>query len=184
MLNINLVPEVKKEQAKLKQLNLTVSTIAFVVGGVVVAAILILGSLLAYRTAATSSLKTKIAAKEGELKAYKDLEDSVITLENGLADIKQITSGGRNWTDFFEEVEKATPGDIQFSSFKVSGNIITADIKGKDVKSIDRFLKSFTNYKDAGGNNMFSGVAVDGYTAKDGGGVTFQAKLTVAEAKQ
>jgi len=182
MLNINLVPEVRKEQAKVKKTNLAVTTVAIIVGTILLAAVLILGSILGYRSAKIASVDKNIVKTENELKAYKDLEDSVVTLENGLIDIKQITSGGRNWTDFYEEIEKATPADTQFVTFKVTGNAVSADIKGKDVKSIDRFMKSFANYKDSDGNDMFSGVTVDGYTTKDNGEVSFQAKFEVVGA--
>lgn len=179
MLSINLVPEVKKEQAKLKQINLTVTTVAIVVGCAILAAVLMIGSLLGYRSARIASVGKDIEKVQGELVAYKDLEESVATLETGLADIKKIVSGGRNWTTFFEEIEKATPTDIQFTSFQISGNTVTAGLKGKDVRSIDRFIKSFSTYKDAAGNTMFANVVVDGYTAADNGTVTFQAKFDV-----
>lgn len=180
MANINLVPEVKKEQAKLKKLNLVMTVVTLVVGGILMAAILIFGALYTYRKASISSLDGKISTKNDELKAYAELENSVVTLENGLADIKTITSGGRDWTAFFSEIEKATPADIQFKDFKISGDAITATLDGKDVKSIDRFIKSFSTYKGQDGQLMFPTVAVDGYTVNDDGGVTFSANLTVA----
>lgn len=179
MLNINLVPEVKKEQAKLKKINFTVTAVTVVVGGVLLTAVLLIGSLLGYRSVKISSTDKDIVKVQDELKAYKDLEESVATLESGLADINKIVSGGRNWTDFFEEIEKATPADIQFTSFQVAGNTINATVKGKDVKSIDRFIKSFSTYKNKSKNNMFANVTVDGYTVADGGTVTFPIKFDV-----
>jgi len=179
MLNINLVPEVKKEQARVKKVNLSVTTFAFVVGGVLLTAVLILGSLLGFRSTRISSVDKSIKKIEDELVAYKELEDSVLTLENGLADIKQIVTGGRDWTIFYGDIEKAMPADTQFSSFKVSGNTVTADVNGKDVKSIDRFIKSFSDFKNSGGNNVYANVVVNGYTTKDNGEVSFQVVFDV-----
>jgi hypothetical protein len=179
MLSINLVPEVKKEQAKLKKINLTVTTVAVVVGGILLAAVLLISSLLGYRTVRIGTVKGNITKIEGELEVYKELEESVNTLENGLADIKKIVSGGRNWTEFFAEIENATPADIQFTNFQVSGNTISASVKGKEVKSIDRFIKSFTNYQNSAKTKMFANVVVDGYTVAEGGMVSFQAKFDV-----
>lgn len=183
MLNINLVPEVKKEQAKVKKTNVAVTTVAFIVAGVLIAAILLLGSLYGYRSARIAAVSKDITKIEGELKVYKDLEDSVVTLETGLKEIKQILTGGRDWTAFYEEIEKATPSDIQLVSLNVAGNSITVDVRGKDVKSIDRFIKSFSTYKTKDGVNMYANVVVDGYSTS-GEGVSFQAKFDmVGEAK-
>ena len=179
MLSINLVPEVKKEQAKLKKINLIVTTMAVIVGGTLLAIVLVLGSLYGYRSAKISSVNNDIKTKEGELVAYKDLENSVATLESGLVDINKIVSGGRNWTNFFGEIEKATPADVQFGSLQISENVITASLTGRDVKSIDRFIKSFSSYKDSSGNNMFANVEVDGYSIKEGDKVSFQAKFDI-----
>jgi hypothetical protein len=179
MQNINLVPEVKKDQARQTKVNVTVTTIALVAGGVVLAVILLLGSLLGYRTTMISSTNKNIDKINDELKPYKELEDSVATLENGLREIKAIVIGGRNWTTFYGDIEKATPTDIQFSTFKVTGNTVSADLVGKDVQSIDRFLKSFTSYKDANGDNMYTNLKVDGYSTKDDGRVSFQVVFDV-----
>lgn len=179
MLNINLVPEVKKEQARVKKINFSVTTFAFVVGGVLIATILLLGSLLGYRTTRISSVNKDIAKVEDELVVYKDLEQSVITLENGLKDIKEIVEGGRDWTAFYGDIEKAMPADTQFTSFKVSGNSISADVSGKDVKSIDRFIKSFSDYKDKDQQNVYANVSINGYTTKNNGEVTFQVSFDV-----
>jgi len=182
MVNINLVPEVKKEQAKLKKTNYAMTTIAIVVGISLVAAIVLLGSLYGYRTAKISATSKNIDKITEELKPYKDLEDSVTTLELGLTEIKGILAGGTDWTAFYGDVEKATPGDVQFTTFKVTGYSVSADLAGKNVQSIDRFIRSFSGYKDSDGNNVYSNVVVDGYTAKEDGTVTFQAKFDVVGA--
>lgn len=181
MVNINLVPEVKKEQARIHQVNATVTVLAVATGAVCLAAVLWLGSLLGYRSARISTTNKKISQLEGELKAYKELEESVLTLQQGLAEIKGILAGGRDWTQFYAQIEKATPADIQFVSFKVSGNSVMADVKGKDVRSIDRFIKSFSNYQDTNENKRFANVVVNGYTTKDSGEVSFQARFDVVE---
>jgi hypothetical protein len=178
MLNINLVPEVKKEQNRLKKINWTVTTIAVVVGSILAVVIVLLGSLAGYRAVRIGSVDADIKKIEGELVAYKDLEESVATLEVGLAEINKIVAGGRDWNDYLGEIEKATPADIQFTSFQVTGNTVSANLNGKDVQSIDRFIKSFSGYKGKDGQNMFTNVTVDGYTSDTG--VTFSAKFDVA----
>lgn len=181
MFSINLVPEVRKEQAQLKRLNFTMTTIAFVVGGVVVAAGLILGAMLAYRNANLSSTNDDIATLNNELRAYAELEQAVTILEGGIADIKAIAAGGHDWTAFFGDIEKATPSDIRFTDFSITNNVISASLEGATVESIDRFITSFSNYQNDEDVSIFSGVAVEGYTAPAAGGVTFEADLMVVE---
>jgi Tfp pilus assembly protein PilN len=177
MFKINLVPEVKQEQIKLKKINFTVTTVAIVVAAVVVIVSLILLSYIVARKAQISSINKETDKINGELVAYKDLEQTVITLEGGLTDIKQIITGGPKWSKFFTELEKVTPGDVQLTSLKVDGNSITMDVVAKDVKSIDRFIKSFSNYK-IDDKNLFSDVLVSGYEKKESS-VTFQAEMSL-----
>ena len=179
MLNINLVPEVKKEQARLKKINITVTTVAVIVGGALLAVVLLLASLYGYRATRISSVGNDIKKIESDLSTYKELEKSVDTLETGLAEINKIVAGGRNWTSILEQVEAATPADIQFNSFQIAGNSVSASLTGGNIKSIDRFIKSFTGYKNTADQNMFANVVVDGYSLKDGTKVTFQAKFDI-----
>lgn len=174
---INLVPEVKQEQVKIKKLNLSLDAVALVTGIILVSAVLLLSSMLGYRSTKLSSTNKKIEKIQEELLAYKELEESVVTLETGLAEIKGIIDGGKDWTAFFEDIEKATPSDIQFLNFSISGNSITAGLRGGEIKSIDRFIKSFSNYKDEDGNNLYGNVTVDGYSKEETGQVSFQAKF-------
>ncbi|MDD5693546.1 MAG: PilN domain-containing protein [Patescibacteria group bacterium] len=178
MFKINLIPEVKIEQQRLHKINTTVTTVATVVA--IVLGVVIFG-LLAYnvsRQVQISSLNSSINKTKEELVAYADLEKTVLSLEKGLAEIKQILAGGTKWSKFFAELEKATPADTQITSFDIKGDTITLTVTGKDVRSIDRFIKSFSNYK-VDDKNLFKDVSVNGYTIKDNGNVSFQVTMTL-----
>ncbi len=178
MFKINLIPEVKIEQQKLHKINAVMTTTATVTG--IILGVLIFG-LLAYnvtRQVQISSLNSNINKTKEELVAYADLEKTVISLEKGLAEIKQILSGGTKWSKFFVELEKATPADTQIVAFDITGNTITLTVTGNDIRSIDRFIKSFSSYK-VNDQNLFKDVAVSGYTTKDNGKISFQVTMTL-----
>ena len=198
MFKINLIPEVKQQQQKTIRYNTMATTVAIIVA--IIVGVIVFG-LLSYNLAKSrqlSNTKNDIASVKESLKPYKDLENTVITLESGLTDIKEIINGGSKWSNFFDELEKVTPTDIQIKTLSIQGNQITMDLVGKDVTSIDRFIKSFSTFKvktepektvvsgdnkttTSQGKNLFENVDVSGYSAKDDGNVIFQAKMNLVE---
>jgi len=198
MFKINLVPEVKQQQQKAYRYNTMATTTAIIVG--IVVSVIILG-LISYNVAKARQLSNTnkdIASVEQSLEPYKDLEQTVLLLEGGLTDIKEIINGGSKWSLFFTELEKVTPSDTQITGFDIKGNEITMDVTGQDVNSIDRFIKSFSSFKmktnskstsdsedtsteSAMGENLFQNVNVTGYSAKGDGKVIFQAKMSLVE---
>jgi Tfp pilus assembly protein PilN len=181
MSKINLIPEVKQKKQKIQKVNATVSSITTFTGVVLIGLIVILLGYNGVLLAQIKSTNDKIAKTEASIKTMKDLEDQVVNLEQGLKDVKLITEKNKSWTKFFSELEKATPDDVQFLSFAINGNQVTAGLKGKEVNSIDRFISSFTNYKDKNDQNLFGEVVVNSYNKKDTGQYLFQAKFNVNE---
>jgi len=176
-MKINLIPEVKQEQLRIQKLNATATTVATVAFFIVGSIIICLSIYNIVKTTQIASTKRNIEKTKQELEAYKDLEETVVSLENGLNEAKQILSGSPKWSKFLVELEKVTPNDVQFSALTFKGNQVTATLKGKNVSSIDRFLKSFSTYK-VNDKNLFDGVVVNGYTTEQGV-VTFQAQFAL-----
>lgn len=177
MFKINLVPEVKQEQLKINKIN-TILTSTAIGAGVSILVIIVLFSIyIGARAAQISGIDKETTKVNEELVAYKDLENTVISLETGLAEIKQVLNGGHKWSKFFVELEKVTPVDIQINNFSIENNNISMDLTGRNVKSIDRFIKSFSTYKN-GDQLLFKDVVVSGFSKKDGGQVSFQSKMT------
>ena len=178
-MKINLVPEVKQEQLRIQKLNATttmaVTVAAFIVGSLIVC----LSIYNIIRSTQISSTKKNIEKTNHELEAYRDLEETVISLETGLADAKKVINGGSKWSKFLTELEKVTPGDVQLTNLTIKGSDISATLSGKGVESIDRFIKSFSNYK-VDNKNLFTNVSVTGYTSEKGN-VKFQSKFTLAQ---
>lgn len=184
MNKINLLPEAKQIQKKVQKMNVLSTAIAIGMIAFVLLASIILGTLVVAKKANLSNLKKDISTTEGELKDYKTLEDAVISLEGGLKKIDDLVKGNKKWDKLFENIEKATPTDVQFVRLDITGGKVKADLVGKDVNSLSRFMESFKGYKvtDASKGdtpeNLFQNVDVKGYT-KEGTGVKFNAEFEI-----
>ncbi len=179
MQKINLIPEVKQRQIKTRKNNLVATTVAVVTAIILGAVILVLVSYIVARKAQVASVNSQETTLNQQLKAYSDLEKTVTSLETGLADIKTITSANPTWLNIFEEIEKSTPADTRFKSMKIAtDNSVSAEVEGKDVTSIDRFIKSFSGAQTDKKLNAFTGLEVNGYTS-DSGTVSFAVKFTI-----
>lgn len=176
-MKINLVPEVKQDQIRIRKINMLLTTIASITGVVLVAVILLLTVYIGIRKAQISRIEAATDKVNTELEVYKDLEQTVISLETGLREAKDIIDGGPKWVNFMTELEKVTPADISLSNLSVKGNELTMRVNGRDVKSIDRFIKSFSNYKIKD-KNLFTNVSVSSYSKK-GTAVAFDAKMNL-----
>jgi hypothetical protein len=174
MSKINLIPEVRQEKLRLQRLNSVTTTAAVVVAVVFVAVIIILSLYAGVLAAQKSSINHDINSVQESLNTMKDLEKTVTNLEGGLADIKEIVNGNKDWSSFLTVLEKSTPGDIQFTNLAINSGVANASLVGKDIKAIDRFINSFSNVKNDKGDNYFSDVKVTGYSRKDNGQYTFQ----------
>lgn len=146
MFKINLVPEVQKEKQRLSRLNYITTLTVSIVLGVTVAALIFLGGLIVYNRTALSGVENAISDTNAELAQYKELEETVLSLENGLAGAKQILDGNNAWTKLLPHLEAATPKDVKYTKLALEPGKITATLKGKDVNSLARFAESYKKY--------------------------------------
>jgi hypothetical protein len=179
MQKINLIPEVKQQQLKTKKNNVLATTFTVVTAIILGAIIIVLLSYIVARKAQIASTDTQKATLNQQLQVYSGLEKTVLSLETGLSDIKTIVGSDSKWLSVYEEIEKSTPTDVRFKSMKIAAdNSVTAELDGKDVNSIDRFIKSFSGAQTDKKANAFTGLAVDSYTAHDAS-VSFSAKFII-----
>lgn len=158
MFRINLVPEIQEQKQKLNRINYTTTVVSIICGSVTVVVLLIIGGMLVANKSGISSAEKKITSLNNQLAEYKELEENVLSLESGLAGAKAIIDGSNNWTLLLPHLEKATPADIKFTRLALKDNLITAELAGRDVNSLARFVESFKKYEIYGLN----GVGVSG----------------------
>lgn len=170
MAKINLAPDVRLDKLKTKRRNFLVTISAI---GVLAAMVVFILIIQGYRWSRVYSLdvtKKKIADTKEELKTYKDIEDMVINIEQGIKAVNDIEQGEPKWSKFFPEIEKVTPNDIRFISLSPIGNKFTAKVEGQNVSSIARLIKSLEGYEykvnanDKTGKKLFKNVNVDSYS--------------------
>src|SRR3990170_6149865 len=130
MAKINLAPDIRLEKLKLKRRNFIVTMSAIVTLGAMVVFILVLQGYRWSRVYSLDQTKKKIASTQDELKSYKNIEDMVVNIEQGIKAVNEIEKNTPKWSSFFPELGKATPNDIRFTSFSQDGSKFTAKAQG------------------------------------------------------
>jgi VCBS repeat-containing protein len=147
MIKINLISDLQEKKVKTKKVNsyVTMGSVGFIV--VILVTILFIWGVIVAEQTITNKTNKDIATAEAELAQYKDLETVVISLEKGLASAKTILNGKDNWTRLLVHMEAAAPKDVQYTKLKLTDGKIEADLNGKSVDSISRYIESYKGYK-------------------------------------
>ena len=181
MSGINLIPEVRAKKIKIARIN-SIGTLSAVI--VVIALVVITASILVYngyQSLMISSTKKDITKLNDQMLVYKDLENAVVKLQDGLTTTKSILTGDNKLSLLFSEIEKATPSDVKFNKFAYTPDgVITCSLSSTGARGIDRFINSFSQYtikNDKGDSEkLFNDVSVTGYII-DGGNYTWDATM-------
>lgn len=174
MTKINLAPDVRQDKLKLKRRNFMVTLIAVILLVVTIVFILLLQGYRLSRVYSLDQTKKKIESTKTELKKYKDIEDMVVNIEQGLKAINDIENSEPKWSQFLPVLEKVTPNDIRFTELSVENKEFTAKAEGRSISSIARIIKSLENYEHKAsedaktGTKLFKNVIVEGYEIKNG----------------
>lgn len=185
-MKINLIPEVRQEQLKAQKTNTIVTTVVIIVASILVGVIFLIGAMYIARTTIINQNNASIVTLNQKLKALAPLEKTVLNVQEGIKDVKDILATDNKWGNFFSDLEKATPDDIRFKSLNITADgKISASLEGKEVGSIDRFITAFSQYKrkdtvtNTEKGNLFSDVKVSGYSTNESDHVLFSATLTL-----
>jgi hypothetical protein len=148
MFQINLVPEVqqqKQNQAK-RNTYATFFSISLVI--ITISSIVILGVIKVAQDVRLKSVESKIEKVEEESLQYKDLEETVLSLEAGLNAFKSIMNGENSWTRLLPHIEAATPVDVTYTRIDIAaGGLITAELRGETIESLAKFNNSYKHYQ-------------------------------------
>jgi len=102
---------------------------------------------LSVRRAELAKVEGDISKLNENIAQYKELEETVISLDLGLRAAREILDTENIWTNLFYHLEAATPGDVAFKRIKLTNGVIEAQIEGSSVESLARFIESFNEYK-------------------------------------
>lgn len=152
MIEINLLPNVKRELLKTRAMRNRVISISFLVGGASIAAVVVLALILGSQIAAEAVQNGVIKDRNDKLMAVEDL-NKVVTIQNQLTKINEQHSGKKINSRIFDvvtAVNPVAPNNVSFSDIKVNPGSKTITLEGSAVNgysALETLKKTILNTK-------------------------------------
>ena len=152
MIEINLLPNVKRELLKTRVMRNRVISISFLVGGASIAAVVVLALILGSQIAAEAVQNGVIKDRNDKLMAVEDL-NKVVTIQHQLTKINEQHSGKKINSRIFDvvtAVNPVAPNNVSFSDIKVNPESKTITLEGSAVNgysALETLKKTILNTK-------------------------------------
>ena len=152
MIEINLLPDVKRELLKTRAMRNRVISMSFLVGGASIAAVVVLALILGSQIAAEAVQNGVIKDKNDKLMAVEDL-NKVVTIQNQLTKINEQHSRKKINSRIFDvvtAVNPVAPNNVSFSDIKVNPESKTITLEGSAVNgysALETLKKTILNTK-------------------------------------
>ena len=152
MIEINLLPNVKRELLKTRAMRNRVISISFLVGGASIAAVVVLALILGSQIAAEAVQNGVIKDRNDKLIAVEDL-NKVVTIQHQLTKINEQHSGKKFNSRIFDvvtAVNPVAPNNVSFSDIKVNPGSKTITLEGSAVNgysALETLKKTILNTK-------------------------------------
>lgn len=152
MIEINLLPNVKRELLKTRAMRNRVISISFLMGGASIAAVVVLVLILGSQIAAEAIQNGVIKDRNDKLMAVEDL-NKVVTIQNQLTKINEQHSGKKINSRIFDvvtAVNPVAPNNVSFSDIKVNPESKTITLEGSAVNgysALETLKKTILNTK-------------------------------------
>ena len=152
MIEINLLPNVKRELLKTRAMRNRVISISFLVGGASIAAVVVLALILGSQIAAEAVQSGVIKDRNDKLMAVEDL-NKVVTIQHQLTKINEQHSGKKINSRVFDvvtAVNPVAPNNVSFSDIKVNPESKTITLEGSAVNgysALETLKKTILNTK-------------------------------------
>ena len=152
MIEINLLPNVKRELLKTRAMRNRVISISFLVGGASIAAVVVLALILGSQIAAEAVQNGVIKDRNDKLMAVEDL-NKVVTIQHQLTKINEQHSGKKLNSRIFDvvtAVNPVAPNNVSFSDIKVNPGSKTITLEGSAVNGyseLETLKKTILNTK-------------------------------------
>lgn len=152
MIEINLLPNVKRELLKTRAMRNRVISISFLVGGASIAAVVVLALILGSQIAAEAVQSGVIKDRNDKLMAVEDL-NKVVTIQHQLTKINEQHSGKKINSRIFDvvtAVNPVAPNNVSFSDIKVNPESKTITLEGSAVNgysALETLKKTILNTK-------------------------------------
>lgn len=152
MIEINLLPNVKRELLKTRAMRNRVISISFLVGGASIVAVVVLALILCSQIAAEAVQSGVIKDRNDKLMAVEDL-NKVVTIQNQLTKINEQHSRKKINSRIFDvvtAVNPVAPNNVSFSDIKVNPESKTITLEGSAVNgysALETLKKTILNTK-------------------------------------
>ena len=152
MIEINLLPNVKRELLKTRAMRNRVISISFLVGGASITAVVVLALILGSQIAAEAVQNGVIKDRNDKLMAVEDL-NKVVTIQHQLTKINEQHSGKKLNSRIFDvvtAVNPVAPNNVSFSDIKVNPGSKTITLEGSAVNgysALETLKKTILNTK-------------------------------------
>ena len=152
MIEINLLPNVKRELLKTRAMRNRVISISFLVGGASIAAVVVLALILGSQIAAEAVQNGVVKDRNDKLMAIEDL-NKVVTIQHQLTKINEQHSRKKINSRIFDvvtAVNPVTPNNVSFSDIKVNPESKTITLEGSAVNgysALETLKKTILNTK-------------------------------------
>lgn len=152
MIEINLLPNVKRELLKTRAMRNRVISISFLVGGASIAAVVVLALILGSQIAAEAVQSGVIKDRNDKLMAVEDL-NKVVTIQHQLTKINEQHSRKKINSRIFDvvtAVNPVAPNNVSFSDIKVNPGSKTITLEGSAVNgysALETLKKTILNTK-------------------------------------
>ena len=152
MIEINLLPNVKRELLKTRAMRNRVISISFLVGGASIAAVVVLALIFGSQIAAEAVQGGVIKDRNDKLMAVEDL-NKVVTIQHQLTKINEQHSGKKINSRVFDvvtAVNPVAPNNVSFSDIKVNPESKTITLEGSAVNgysALETLKKTILNTK-------------------------------------
>lgn len=152
MIEINLLPNVKRELLKTRAMRNRVISISFLVGGASITAVVVLALILGSQIAAEAVQGGVIKDRNDKLMAVEDL-NKVVTIQHQLTKINEQHSGKKINSRIFDvvtAVNPVAPNNVSFSDIKVNPGSKTITLEGSAVNgysALETLKKTILNTK-------------------------------------
>ena len=152
MIEINLLPSVKRELLKTRAMRNRVISISFLVGGASIAAVVVLALILGSQIAAEAVQNGVIKDRNDKLMAVEDL-NKVVTIQHQLTKINEQHSRKKLNSRIFDvvtAVNPVAPNNVSFSDIKVNPESKTITLEGSAVNgysALETLKKTILNTK-------------------------------------
>ena len=152
MIEINLLPNVKRELLKTRAMRNRVISISFLVGGASIAAVVVLALIFGSQIAAEAVQNGVIKDRNDKLMAVEDL-NKVVTIQHQLTKINEQHSRKKINSRIFDvvtAVNPVAPNNVSFSDIKVNPGSKTITLEGSAVNgysALETLKKTILNTK-------------------------------------